>query len=187
MLLVFCCCCCWFWCCCSCRTELLFADYGGQGVHRQHWEKGAKKDYSVQCGLVGLMVLSGVIWLPPLVLPNGQSLSGPRCSYCSWKCGVGNVVLLQICDSYYQHCYRYYSSKSLAGDSIQFSVVLIGYAQFLAAFVLRLSLVEVHLVACCLCSTEHGPCIGGYFLAPICILCDLSAFYCLYVFFTRSL
>ena len=46
----------------------------------------------------------------------------------------------------------------------QFSVVVIGYVQFVAAFVpLLLSLVEVWLVACCLCSTEYRPCVGGYF------------------------
>ena len=56
------------------------------------------------------------------------------------------MVLLHILDSGYQHCYRSYSVKRLSGGSIQFSVVLIGYVQFMAAFVL--SSVEVYLVAC---------------------------------------
>ena len=47
--------------------------------------------------------------------------------------------------------------------SIQFSVVLIGYVQFVAAFLHLLPLDEVCQVACCLCSTEYGPCVGGYF------------------------
>ena len=59
-------------------------------------------------------------------------------------------------DSGYQHCHRSYSSNSLAVDSIQVSGVLIGYVHFLAAFVLLLSLVEVYLVDCCICSTEYG-------------------------------
>ena len=80
------------------------------------------------------------------------------------KIGLRHVVLFHIWDSGYQHCYRSYSSKSYSGGSIQFSVVLIGYVQFVAARVLLLlSLLEVYLVACCLCSTEYGPCVGEYF------------------------
>ena len=56
-------------------------------------------------------------------------------------------MILHIWDSGYQRCYRSYSSKSLAWGSIQFSVVLIGYVQFVAAFVLLLSLVDVCRVA----------------------------------------
>ena len=57
---------------------------GGQGGHRQHQGKGARKaDYSVQCGRVGLMKLSTTIWLPLLVFPTGQLISGPWYSYCS--------------------------------------------------------------------------------------------------------
>ena len=120
-----------------------------------------KVDYSVQFGWVGLMVLSPAIWLPLPVFPTGQSLSGLWCSWCSWKCGLRHLVLHHIWESGYQHCHRSYSSKILAGDNIQFSVVLIGYVQFVAAFVVLLSLVEVYLVACCLCSTEYRPCVGG--------------------------
>ena len=72
------------------------------------------------------------------------------------------MVLHHIWDSGYQHCHRSYSSKSLAWDSIQFSVMLSGYVQFVAVFVL-LYLVELYLVACCLRSTEYGPCVGGIF------------------------
>ena len=62
----------------------------------------------------------------------------------------------------YQHRYRSYSGKSLAGDSIQFSVALVGYVQLVATVVL-LSLGEVYLVACCLFSTEYGQCAVEYF------------------------
>ena len=54
------------------------------------------------------------------------------------------------------------TSKSLAGDSIQFSVALVRYVQFVATFVL-LSLGEVYPLDCCLSATEYGPCVGGYF------------------------
>ena len=45
--------------------------------------------------------------------------------------------------------------------AVSSSVVLVGYVQFVAAFVFLPSLVEVSLVACFLCSTEYGPCVGG--------------------------
>ena len=59
---------------------------GEQEGHPQDQGKGARKaDYSVQCGRVGLMELSPAIWLPLLVFPTGQIISGPWYSYCSWK------------------------------------------------------------------------------------------------------
>ena len=78
------------------------------------------------------------------------------------------VVLLNIWDSGCQHCNRSHSSKSLAGRGIQFSVVLIGYLQFVIAFFLLLSLVEMCLIVCCLWSTEYGPFDGGCFRANFC-------------------
>ena len=70
---------------------------------------------------------------------------------------------LQIpyCVSY---CCRSHSSKSIAGDSIQCSVALVGYVQFVASFVfLLLSFLEVYLVACSLCSTKYGTGADGSF------------------------
>ena len=90
------------------------------------------------------------------------------------------MVLHHIWDSGYQHGYSSYSSKSLAGDTIQFSVVPIKYVQFVAAFALLLTLLEVYLVACCLCSIKYGLCVNGY-RAHFGFLCDLVALYCLCV------
>ena len=72
------------------------------------------------------------------------------------------MVLNYIWESSYQHCYRSDSGKSLAGGSIQFSFGVIGYVQFVLAFDLLISLVEVYLAACNLCSAEYGPWVGGY-------------------------
>ena len=59
--------------------------------------------------------------------------------------------------------------------------MLIGYVQLVAAFVLLLFMVEGCLVACCVCSTEYGPRVGGYLSAHFCILCYLKTLYCLCV------
>ena len=41
--------------------------------------------------------------------------------------------------------------------------MLIGDVEFVAAFVVLLSLVKMYLVACCLYSNEYGPSAGGCF------------------------
>ena len=51
--------------------------------------------------------------------------------------------------------------------AVSSSVALIGYVQPVAAFVL-LSLVDLYLFACCLCSTECRTFVGGYFI--VCML-----------------
>ena len=66
---------------------------GDQEGHRQHQGKEARKaDYSVQCGRVGLIESSPAIWLPLLVFPTGQLISGPWYSYCN-----ENVVYIMWC------------------------------------------------------------------------------------------
>ena len=124
------------------------------------------------CGRVGLMELSPAT---SSGLSHWSINFCAWCFYCSWKCGLRHVVLHHIWDSGYQHCHRSHSSKSIAGESIQFSIVPVVYVQCVEAFFL-LSLVEVYLVACCLCSTEYGPGVGGNAWAHFCILCNLISF-----------
>ena len=152
--------------------------------HRQHrWKKARKADYSVQRGRLGLSMKSSHLATSTGLIHRSITFRSGMflVQLTMWFMSCGATSHL---DSGYQRCHRSYSSKSLAGDSIQFSVVLIGYVQFVAAFVLLLSLVELYLVACCHCSAEYGPCVDGYFLAHF-YLCDLIALilFCSLLFF----
>ena len=85
---------------------------GGPGGPSSTWGKGARKVESfVQCGGVGLMLLSQAIWLLLVVFSRCLSLSGPWCSYCIWKYDLRHVVLHHIWDSGSQHGQRSYSGK----------------------------------------------------------------------------
>ena len=78
---------------------------GGQEGHGQHRGKGARKEeYSVQCGRVGLMVLSPASWLPLLVSPNGQSFSGP------WSLAGNSIHVSVVLIGYVQFVAALWSS-----------------------------------------------------------------------------